>query len=92
MEGVADPYHRETVGNLRNQVWSVVTLEFNALIEIVNGFPKPHTNDQKRGDACTNSFQSEVVEMMLLWRTNHETKNTNPSRHPLDHGLIEGSP
>ena len=63
MEGISDPYHRETVGNLRNQMWSVGTLEFNALIEIINGFTKPHANDQKRGDACGDSFQSKVVEV-----------------------------
>lgn len=52
MEGVTDPYHRETVRKLRNQMWPVGTLELNALVEIVNGFPKPHANDQKRGDPC----------------------------------------
>ena len=60
MEGVTDPYHRKTVGNLCNQMRSVGTLEFNALIEIINAFPKPHANDQKRGDACRNSFSPRL--------------------------------
>ena len=45
MEGVANPYHRETVGNPRNQMRSIGTFEFDALVEIIDGFPKPHAND-----------------------------------------------
>ena len=45
MEGVADPYHREAVGNPRNQMRTVGTLEFNALVEIIDGFPEPHPDD-----------------------------------------------
>jgi len=45
VEGVTDPHHRETVGDPRNQMRSVGTLEFNALVEIINGFPEPHPDD-----------------------------------------------
>jgi len=45
MEGVTDPHHREAVGNPRNQMRSVDTLEFNALVEVINGFPEPHPDD-----------------------------------------------
>lgn len=47
MERVTDPHHRETVGKFRNQVWSIDALELNGLIEIVDGFSKPHANDQE---------------------------------------------
>lgn len=50
VEGVADPHHRETVGNLRNEMRCIDTLELDALVEIIDCFPEPHTNDQKRGD------------------------------------------
>lgn len=56
MEGVANPYHRETVGNPRNQMRCIGTLELNALVEIINGFSEPHPDDQERGDTCRNSF------------------------------------
>ena len=65
MEGITGPHHCETVGNRRNQMRSIGTLELNALVEIINGLPKPHTNDQKRGDSCRNSFQSEFVEVSI---------------------------
>jgi len=71
MEGVTDPYHCETVGKSRNQVWSIGALELDALVEVIDGFSKPHADDQERGEA------------------DHETKQTDPSRCPLDHGLIE---
>ena len=54
VESISDPNHCEPVGNLRNQVWCIDTRELNALVEIVDGFSEPHTNDQKRGDTCKN--------------------------------------
>lgn len=54
MESVSDPDHCEPIGKFRDQMWSIGTLELNALVEIVSGLPEPHTNDQKRGDACKN--------------------------------------
>ena len=63
MEGVTDPYHRETIGKLRNQTWCISTLELDALVEIIDGFPEPHTNDQKRGDTCKSTFQPEDVKI-----------------------------
>ena len=56
MEGVTNPYHRETVGNPRDQMRCIDTLELNALVEIINGFSEPHPNDQERGDTYRNSF------------------------------------
>jgi len=47
---------------------AIITLELDALVEIVDGFPEPQANDQKRGDP------------------DHETKDTDPSTGPLDHG------
>ena len=52
MEGITNPHHRETVGNPGNQMWSIGTLELDALVEIINGFSEPHPNDQERGDTC----------------------------------------
>jgi len=52
MEGVTDPYHRETVGKFRNKMWCVGTLELNALVEIIDGFSEPQTDYQERGETC----------------------------------------
>ena len=41
MERATDQYHRKAVGKSRHQVWGGITLELNALIEIVDGFPEP---------------------------------------------------
>ena len=54
MESVGNPDHCEPVGKFRDQMWSIGTLELNALVEVVSGLPEPHTNDQKRGDAWKN--------------------------------------
>jgi len=48
MESVTNPHHRETVGKFRNQMWTVSTLEFDALVEVIDGFSKPQANDQER--------------------------------------------
>lgn len=56
MEGVTNPYHCESVGNLCNQMWCIDTIELNALVEIIDGFSEPHPNDQERGDTYTNLF------------------------------------
>lgn len=56
VESVTDPHHRETVRECRHQVWGVITLELDALVEIIDGFSKPQANDQKRGDSCRGSF------------------------------------
>jgi len=53
---------------------AIVTLELNALVEIINGLSEPQADDQERGD------------------TDHETKDTDPSTGPLDHGPIKGRP
>lgn len=50
MEGITDPYHRETIGKLRNQMWCIVTIELNALVEIIDGLSKPQANNQERGE------------------------------------------
>ena len=47
MECVTDPYHRETVGKLRDEMWAGVTLELDALIEVINSFSEPQANDQE---------------------------------------------
>lgn len=50
MEGVTNPYHRETIGKSRNKMWSVCTLELDTLVEIIHGLSKPQADDQERGD------------------------------------------
>ena len=52
VEGVPDPHHRETVGKSRHQVWSIGTLERNALVEVIDSLSKPQADDQERGEAC----------------------------------------
>ena len=48
MEGVTDPYHHETVGKFHDEMWAGITLELNALVEVIDGFPEPQANDQER--------------------------------------------
>jgi hypothetical protein len=74
MEDITDPYHGETIGKASDQMCAIVTLELDALVEIINGFSEPQANDQERGDA------------------DRETKDTDPSTGPLDHGPIKGGP
>ena len=93
MERVTDPYHRKAVGKSRHQVWGGITSEPNALIEIVDGFPEPQADNQERGDTCRSLHQRQVVEKKVFRRhTDHETKHTDPSAGPLDHGFIKRCP
>jgi hypothetical protein len=62
MESVPDPYHRETVRERSHEMWTTITLELNALVEIVDGFPEPQANDQKRGDTCGEGEDSHQRE------------------------------
>jgi len=48
MEGVTNPDHRETVGKFGNQMWSISTLEHDALVKVIDGFSEPQANDQER--------------------------------------------
>ena len=47
MEGVTNPHHRESVGKFRNQMWCISTLEFDALVKVVDGLSEPQANDQE---------------------------------------------
>ena len=71
MEGVADPHHCETVGKFRNQMWSIGTLELNALVEIVYGLSKPQADDQERGEACRSTCELEIrtVDIRSTYRS-----------------------
>ena len=62
MERVTDPYHRKAVGKSRHNVWGGITLELNAPIEIVDGFPEPQADNQERGDTCRSLHQRQVVK------------------------------
>ena len=41
MERVSNPHHRKAVRESGDQMWTVVALELNALIKIIDGFSKP---------------------------------------------------
>ena len=47
VESVTNPYHRETVRELRNQMWSAGALELDALVKVIDGFSEPQANDQE---------------------------------------------
>ena len=66
MERVTDPYYRKAVGKPRHRVWSGITLELNALIEIVDGFPEPQADNQERGDTCRGLNQRQDVRRGIL--------------------------
>ena len=95
MKSVSDPDHGETVGKSGHHMWAIVTLELDSLIEIIDGFSEPQADDQKRGNTCRGFYVSARMSRwggMFLRRTDHETKNANPSTGPLDHGLIKYGP
>ena len=62
MEGVTNPYHRETVGKFRNQMGCVSTLELNALVKVIDRFSEPQANDQERGETCRSPCKPGVCQ------------------------------
>ena len=62
MEGVTNPYHRETIGKFRNQMWPVGTLKLDALVKVIYGFSEPQANDQERGETCRSSCEPGICQ------------------------------
>jgi len=62
MKGVTNPHHRETVGKLRDQMWSISTLELDALVEVIDRFSEPQANDQERGETCRSSCERGICQ------------------------------
>ena len=54
VESVTNPYHRETVRVLCNQMWSIGALELDALVKVIDGFSEPQANDEERGETYTS--------------------------------------
>jgi hypothetical protein len=63
-EGVTDPHHRETIGKLCDEMWEVITLKIDALVEITDGFPELELNDRGR-DTWVGWRQSEDSEIRI---------------------------
>jgi len=59
MKGVTHPNHREAVGKFRNQMWSVGSLELDALVEVIDGLSEPQANDQERGETDHKTEQTD---------------------------------
>ena len=62
MEGVTNPYHRETVGKFRNQMRSVSTLELDALVKIIDGLSEPQADDQERGETYRSPCEPGICQ------------------------------
>jgi hypothetical protein len=80
---------RECVANIRNELWSVLSLGQDGSIEILDRLAVPHAHNEENREACASSGKCHYTRLGKL--TDHEAQDSNPSRSLMKKGGIKSS-